>query len=277
MNAASPESPSATVLPRPFAMHLVLAVAGFVALDVYLNVPNLVSVPPWAWLGLYVGFFPLAHAVGRLTGAGGLAELGLAFHRGWGRNLLLGLLFCTALGVLKYVLLWALGAFQVEGPRPAGAILGLVLQSLLAMFLSSATDDVLLRGYLFRHFSRYLSAGPLVALTTVVYVVNHAWYVQLTLDAVVFLGLVGLMFALALARTGSLWLSIGLHWGGNLAYRLYDGFDAQGGVLQRVVLSSPAWHEWVKNGVTALTLIALFFLFRFTARSEREGPLAARG
>ncbi len=277
MNAASSESPTATVLPRALAVQAVLAVAGFVALDVYLNIPNLVSVPPWVWLGLYVGFFPLAHGVGRLTGAGGLAELGLALHRGWGRNLLLGLLFCTALGVLKYVLLWGLGAFRVEGLRPAGAVLGLVLQSLLAMFLSSATDDVLLRGYVFRHLSRYLSASALVALTTVLYVLNHVWYVRLTLDSAVFLGLLGLMFALALARTGSLWLSIGLHWGGNLAYRLYEGFDAQGGVLQRVVLSQPAWHEWVKNGVTALTLVALFLLLRFSARSEREGPLTARG
>lgn len=46
--------------------------------------------------------------------------------------------------------------------------------------------------------------------------------------------------------------------------------------FQRVVLSQPAWHEWLKNGVTALTLAALFLLFRFTARSEREGPLTAR-
>lgn len=277
MNAAPPDSSSVTVLPRSFGVHGVLAVAGFVALNVYLNVPNLVPVPPWVWLVLYVGFFPLAHGVGRLTGAGGLAELGLALHRGWGRNLLLGLLFCLVLGVLKYALLWGLGAFQVEGLRPAGAILVLVLQSLLAMFLSSATDDVLLRGYLFRHLSRSLSARALVALTTVAYVLNHAWYMHLTLESTVFLGLVGGMFALALVRTGSLWLSIGLHWGGNLAYRLYDGFDAQGGVLQRVVLSQPDWHEWVKNGATALTLAALFLLFRFTARSEREGPLSARG
>jgi len=201
MNAAPPDSPSVTVLPRSLRVHGVLAVAGFVALNVYLNVPNLVPVPPWVWLGLYVGFFPLAHGVGRVTGAGGLAELGLALHRGWGRNLLLGLLFCLVLGVLKYALLWGLGAFQVEGLRPAGAILVLVLQSLLAMFLSSATDDVLLRGYLFRHLSRFLSAQALVALTTVAYVLNHVWYMHLTLESTVFLGLLGWMFALAEHRS----------------------------------------------------------------------------
>lgn len=259
------------------AVRLVLLGVGFAVLDVYLNVPNLVTLSPVAWLGLYAAFFPLAHVVGRLTGAGGLGALGLALHRGWGRNLLLGFVLCAFFWTLKYVLLWALGDFRIEGLRPAGDIAFLLFQSAVAMFLSSATDDVLLRGYLFRHLSRELSPGVLVALTTVLYVLNHLWYVHLTWDACVFLGLVGCMFALALARTGSLWLSIGLHWGGNVVYRLYDGFDAQGGALRRVVLAAPAWHEGVKLGVTALALAALFPLFRFTQRSSGSFAGASRG
>jgi hypothetical protein len=262
---------------HPFARRLPWLVAGFVLLDVYLNLPNLVQVPPVAWLGLYAAFFPLAHGVGRWSGAGGLGALGLAPHRGWGRNLLLGFVFCVAFWALKYALLWALGAFRVEGVRPAGDIAVLGAQALLAMFLSSATDDVLVRGYLFRHLSGHLSAGALVALTTCVYVLNHVWYAHLTPGDAVFLGLLGLMFSLALVRTRSLWLSIGLHWGGNVAYRLHDGFDAQGGVLRRVELARAPWHEGVGLAVTALALAALFLLFRFTARSEREGPLSTRG
>jgi hypothetical protein len=252
-------------------------VAGFVALDVYLNLPHLVQVPPVVWLGLYAAFFPLAHAVGRWSGAGGLEELGLAPHRGWGRNLLLGFAFCAAFWALKYGLLWGLGAFRVEGVRPAGDVAVLGAQALLAMFLSSATDDVLLRGYLFRHLSGHVSAGALVALTTFLYIFNHAWYVHLTLGDAVFLGMLGLMFSLALVWTGSLWLGIGLHWGGNVLYRLHAGFDAQGGVLRRVELARAPWHEGVGLGVTALAVVALFLLFRFTARSERDGPLSARG
>jgi membrane protease YdiL (CAAX protease family) len=263
--------------PRPLAVRLLSLGVGFAVLDVYLNVPTFVQLSPLAWLGLYAAFFPLAHVVGRLSGAGGLGQLGLALHRGWGRNLLLGFVFCAFFWALKYAALWALGAFRVEGLRPAGDIAVLTAQAALAMFLSSATDDVLLRGYLFRHLSGSLSAGALVALTTVAYVVNHVWYVHLDVQSCLFLGLVGLMFALALARTGSLWLSIGLHWGGNVVYRLYDGFDAQGGALRRVMLPEASWHEGVKFAVTGLALAALFLLFRLTVRSEREGPLSARG
>ncbi|PTL83780.1 CPBP family intramembrane glutamic endopeptidase [Vitiosangium sp. GDMCC 1.1324] len=263
--------------PQPLMPRLLWGVMGFAVLDVYLNVPTFVQLPPVAWLGLYAAFFPLAHAVGRLTGAGGLGPLGLALHRGWGRNLLWGFVFCAFFWALKYAVLWALGSFQIEGLRPSGDIVTLALQAALAMFLSSATDDVLVRGYLFRHLSGRLSAGALVALTTLVYVLNHVWYVHLTLESSLYLGLMGVMFALALARTGSLWLSIGLHWGGNVVYRFYDGFDAQGGVLRRVMLPEVSWHEGVKLGVTALALAALFLLFRFTARSEREGPLSAPG
>jgi|GEM_PF-2248008 len=262
---------------RLLARRLLWLVAGFVVLDVYLNVPNFVQLPPVAWLALYAGFFPLVHGMGRLSGVGGLGELGLALHRGWGRNLLLGFVFCAAFWALKYGLLWALDAFRIEGVRPAGDATVLLAQALLAMFLSSATDDVLVRGFFFRHLSGHLSAGALVTLTTCFYIVNHAWYVRLTLEDAVFLGLIGLMFALALVRTGSLWLGIGLHWGGNVVYRLHDGFDAQGGVLRRVELARAPWHEGLGLGVTALALAALFLLFRFTVRSEREGPLFARG
>ncbi|WNG34215.1 CPBP family intramembrane metalloprotease [Archangium violaceum] len=282
MHSAHSHAPSAApvdspVVSRPLGVRLLWMGVGFAVLDVYLNVPNFVQLSPVAWLGLYAAFFPLAHAVGRWTGVGGLGALGLAPHRGWARNLGLGFVFCSALWALKYVVLWALGAFQIEGARPAGEISGLVLQAALAMFLSSATDDVLVRGYLVRHLSGVLSAGALVAFTTFVYVINHAWYVHLTLESSLYLGLLGVMFSLALVRTGSLWLSIGLHWGGNVVYRLYDGFDAQGGVLRRVMLPEAPWHEGVKLAMTALTLAALFLLFRFTEKSEREGPLFARG
>ncbi|QRK13172.1 CPBP family intramembrane metalloprotease [Archangium violaceum] len=262
---------------RPLGVRLLWMGVGFVVLDVYLNVPNFVRLSPVAWLGLYAAFFPLAHGVGRLTGAGGLGALGLAPHRGWARNLWLGFVFCSAAWALKYAILWALGAFHVEGARPAGELAELVFQAAVAMFLSSATDDVLVRGFLFRHLSGVLSAGALVALTTFVYVLNHVWYMQLTLESSLYLGLLGLMFSLALVRTGSLWLSIGLHWGGNVVYRLYDGFDARGGVLRRVMLPEAPWQEGVKLAMTALSLAALFLLFRFTEKSEREGPLSARG
>lgn len=275
MSTAHP-APLSSAAPVP-AMRLLLLVGGFAVLDVYLNVPAFVQLSPLAWLGLYAGFFPLAHVVGRLSGAGGLGKLGLALHEGWGRNLLLGFVFCAFFWALKYVVLWALGAFRVEGLRPAGDIALLAVQAALAMFLSSATDDVLLRGYLFRQLSGSLSTGVLVALTTVAYVLNHVWYVHLDVQSCLFLGLLGLMFSLALARTGSLWLSIGLHWGGNVVYRFYDGFDAQGGVLRRVTMPEAAWQEGVKFAVTLLALAAMALLFRFTVRSDREGPLSARG
>ncbi|WP_375767502.1 CPBP family glutamic-type intramembrane protease [Archangium gephyra] len=279
MRAAPSQAPSSapTTSPVFLAQRVLWLVAGFAVLDVYLNLPQFVQLPPVAWLALYAGFFPLAHGVGRLTGAGGLGQLGLARHRGWGRNLVLGFVFCAAFWALKYVLLGALGAFRIEGVRPAGEAAVLLAQALLAMFLSSATDDVLVRGYVFRQLSGHLSAGALVTLTTVLYIVNHAWYVRPTLEGALFLGLLGLMFSLALVRTGSLWLGIGLHWGGNVLYRLHDGFDAQGGVLRRVELARAPWHEAVGLGVTMLALAALFLLFRFTVKSEREGPLSARG
>jgi uncharacterized protein len=252
--------------------HALLLVLGFAVLDVFLNLPNFVTLSPLAWLGLYVAYFPLAHGVGRLTGAGGLGAQGLALHRGWARNLALGFAFCALFWALKYAVLWGLGTFRVEGVRPGADVAALALQALVAMFLSSATDDLLLRGYLFRQLSGRFGAATLVVLTTVIYVLNHLWYVHLTWDSAVYLALLGLMFAWALARTGSLWLSIGLHWGGNVVYRLYDGFDARGGAFHLVQLWEAPWLEGVKLGMTALALAAMVLLFKVTRRSDRPGP-----
>ncbi len=211
----------------------------------------------------------MAHGWGRLTGAGGLRGYGFFVHPGWGRNLALGLLVGGASKALGYGVEGALGGFRVEGFIDPGPMAVLMAQAVLGMFLSSATDDVLVRGYLFRHLSPWLSSRGLIAVTTAVYVLNHVFYAPMTALNCALWVLLGATFAYTLARTGSLWMAIGLHWSGNVVYRMRAGFDPQqGGIVRLVEFPQPAWMDWLGVGAAAVMLLAVLVLVRFAVRVE---------
>jgi hypothetical protein len=261
---------------KPSALKaLLLTGVGFALLDAYSYLPTLLSGGPGLFVAVGVSFFFLAHAWGRLTGVGGLRGYGFFRHAGWGRNLALGFAAGFAFKGLAYGAEWALGGFRFEGFIDFEPLAVLLAQALLGMFLSSAMDDVLVRGYLFRHLSPFLSSRMLIFVTTAVYILNHALYARMTLLNCAMWAALGLAFALALARTGSLWLPIGLHWGGNVMYRVRSGFDPQqGGMVRLTELSQPEWFGWLGVGAMALMLAATFLLVRVSAkvRPGTEAP-----
>jgi hypothetical protein len=253
----------------PLWKPLLLTLVGFVLLDAYYYLPLVLGPSPTVYVAVYVSFFLVAHVWSRLTGGGGLRGYGFFRHTGWGRNVALGFAAGLAFQGLGYGAEWALGGFRVEGFIAAGPLVSLLAMAAFGMFLSSATDDILIRGYLFRHLSSYVTPRVLILGTTAVYVLNHVFYAKLTPLFCLRLALLGLVFAYALARTGSLWLAIGLHWGGNVMYRLRNGFDPQqGGIVRLTELSQPGWFDWLGVGATALMLAASLLLVRWAVKAE---------
>ncbi len=253
----------------PLWKSLLLTLVGFVLLDAYYYLPLMLGASPAVFVAVYVSFFLVAHVWGRLTGVGGLRGYGFFRHAGWGRNVALGFAAGLAFQGLGYAAQWALGGFRVEGFIAAGPLASLLAMAAFGMFLSSATDDILIRGYLFRHLSPYVSKRVLILGTAAVYVLNHVFYAELTPLFCLRLMLLGLVFAYTLARTGSLWLAIGLHWGGNVMYRMRNGFDPQqGGIVRLSELSQPGWFDWLGVGATALMLAAAVLLVRWAAKAE---------
>ena len=265
------EAMTAPTVEAPSWKPLLLTVVGFLLLDAYYYLPLLLGPTPAVYVGVYVSFFLVAHVWGRLTGAGGLRGYGFFRHAGWGRNVALGFAAGLVFQALPYVAEWALGGFRFEGFIAAGPMASLLAMAAFGMFLSSATDDILIRGYLFRHLSPYLSPRALILGTTAVYVLNHVFYAELTPLFCLRLALLGAVFAYTLARTGSLWLAIGLHWGGNVMYRMRSGFDPrQGGIVRLTELSQPEWFGWLGVGGTALMLAAAVLFVRWAAKAGPE-------
>lgn len=245
---------------------------GFAVLDLYVNVvPRLVGVAVPVWLIYVAGFFVLVFLVCRHgLGIARVASLGLDRPDGWARCLGVGFAIGFGIWVLKNAVLFAMGKFELAGWRDASFALPLAGKALFAMFLASAMNDLMIRGYGLAFCRRFGLLAWYVPLTVLVYALDDAWNEGIDLGNLVFSAILGLSLAWSVVRTGTLWMSIGIHWGGNVCYRLVSGFDGRGVPRLEQVIEG-ARFEYAGLAVTAL----MFPLVVLAARSMAR-PMPAR-
>ncbi|OKL40215.1 CPBP family intramembrane glutamic endopeptidase [Pontibacter flavimaris] len=261
----------------PLAVWLV----GFVLLSLYVHLlPRLFDAGKIAlWLGYWAGFFVLAFLVSRyLLKLQGIASLGLERHRGWLQNLGVGFLIGFSVYALKYWSFYKFGKFEVAGLHDLSFILPMLAQALLAMFFSSILNDITIRGYWFACFKRRQLLTWYVFTATLLYALDDIWNAGFDPSNVVFSALLGASFAYTVLKTGSIWMSLGLHWGGNMMYRVMYGFDGNG-VWQLENVQEGPLYEYISLLVTALMLPAVYFALKATHRPRQhvqveEGRLA---
>jgi membrane protease YdiL (CAAX protease family) len=166
---------------------------------------------------LMVAFLPIAWAVGRWLGFRGFDAYALEWQRGslW----LLVVPFAAAVAV-KAIALGLGGKLGIYAADPAHAqpfspaLLGFAL---LATFFPSIAEDILTRGFFFRAAPLRTKAVGFVVISSAIYVLNHVYRLANGPREWLMLFCYGLAYAAALARTGSLWAAVGLHWGANFA------------------------------------------------------------
>src|SRR5690348_10802216 len=226
---------------------------GFAVLDLYANlVPRLVGMAVPVWLAYVGGFFLLLFLVCRYgLGLDRSEPLGLARPAGWARWLWTGFAIGFGIWALKNAVFHAMGKFELAGWRDAAFALPLMGKALFGMFLASAINDLMIRGYGLAFCRRFGLMRWYVPLAVVAYALDDAWNEGFDLGNLVFSALLGLSLAWTVYRTGMLWMSIGIHWGGNVCYRFMAGFDGHGVPrLQHVV--EGARYEYTGMAVTAL-------------------------
>jgi hypothetical protein len=106
-----------------------------------------------------------------------------------------------------------------------------------------------------------------VPLTVLVYALDDSWNEGIDLGNLLFSAILGLSLAWSVLKTGTLWMSIGIHWGSNVCYRLMSGFDGQGVPRLDHVIEG-ARFDYVAMAVTAL----MFPVVVFAVRSTGKGP-----
>lgn len=166
---------------------------------------------------LLLGFYAAAYLLGRWLG-GGMGAYGLARRPGWLRHLGLGLLLALGAKALALLVGQRLGVYAIHlSPRPGAALWQALPLAIPATLLPSVAEDIVTRGLWARPELRFRRESTFVLFSSGLYVLNHIY--RLGAGPLEWLRLfcLGLPYAAALWRTKSLFLTIGLHWGWNLA------------------------------------------------------------
>lgn len=169
-------------------------------------------------------FHAVAFGVGRWLGyrRNGFHAYGLEWHGSALARALAVMLVLKPLSVLVGVRLGLLQVLPLEKPVVGTALLVAVLGVAVSTFVPSVAEDIVARGFWFRAWPVAGQRAGYVLLSAGVFVLTHVFRLGNGPLEWLMLFCTGLAYAAAVARTGSLWGAVGLHWGWNLANSLMD-------------------------------------------------------
>jgi len=228
-------------------------------------------VPLWAAIPGGVIFFVAAHLVSRWLGLGGLPGLGFTRIGAAGRQLGLGLV-AGGLAIVLYVIV-ALGTGRWErvGFRPLDEMQGLLLLTLLNTAYIGFWEETLCRGYLIRAIGGRHGIATLALISGAAFVPFH--FTQFGTVPQYFLlywFLSGVAFALPLLITGSLWISVGMHWGHNLLFALFLTRD--GWMIAERAATPPPFSKYLLLVVAVAKIPLAWGASRLAIRRDEAAP-----
>jgi uncharacterized protein len=202
-----------------------------------------------------------------------VSAYGLAIRGGWGKLFWEGVLWGAAMITLLYLLLDAEGAFALGSLAVRGwqAVADGLLWG-LATLLVGIYEESVFRGYAQFTLSTAIGFWPAAGVVSLLFGLVHLADTFYSWEGVVSAALYGIVFSLALRRTGSLWLGIGFHSAVDFAETfLFSPPNAKtitSGHLLNCALAGPAWvtggtvgPEAGLNGlVLFLVVLGLFHL-----------------
>lgn len=177
-----------------------------------------------------------------------------------------------AAGIAVVIALLAVaGVYRFVGEGgSAGAWLATAGVSLVAFVIPAAAEEAVFRGYLLGTLTEGTGATAAVVITSLLFALLHGGNPAVGPLAFANLFLAGVLLALAVLRTGTLWLATGVHvgWNWSMAGPLdlpVSGLDAYDIPLYDAVPAPPAWlsggafgpEGGIAGTVAALTVLAL--------------------
>jgi membrane protease YdiL (CAAX protease family) len=157
----------------------------------------------------------------RVFERGRLADIGLGWRPGTGRNLALGLL--GGIGAASIVLLVPLATGMADlqaAPEQPASLPSLLFVSVVLLF-GAVGEEMLFRGYAFQVLLGTMGRFATILPFAILFGIAHSNNQNVSL-----LGLIntigfGIVLGFAVARSGDLWLPIGIHFGWNWTLPLF--------------------------------------------------------
>ncbi|MBI1760202.1 MAG: CPBP family intramembrane metalloprotease [Acidobacteria bacterium] len=227
------------------------------------------------WVAL-VSWFCLHFLEGLRFGA-----LGYALHRGWWRDVLLGLAMSVLMIVVVVALQTLSGGTKLQF-NPLGwrtLIGGFTLASGL-LLMAAVFEEIVFRGYAFQTLLRDVPAVVPMVLLALVFGLAHWSNPNRTLFSAINTALAGVWLAVAYLKTRSLWFPTALHFGWNWTMGLCFGLPISGLPLRNsLLLSTDQGPRWLtggsygcEGGVPATIIFALATLLIWRAGWLRATP-----
>lgn len=203
-----------------------LGISGFILLFLIYHLPGLfqyyLKQPLLLFFELAMLVFVIAaFLIGRYWHANGLKLFGLyAFRRNWKNfvfGLFLGILMASIANFIPVLLGWTTFTFSVDWTQ-------VLLQTILialGTLLPSLSEDILTRAYLKAFWPQQIDVKWLILLSALVFVLNHIFRLTKP-DVMLYLFILGILLMWCVVETGTLWLTLGIHWGGNMVYQFFS-------------------------------------------------------
>lgn len=202
-------------------------------------------------------------------------SLGLTFHSGWLRDLILGFV----IGFATLVVAVAIASKGLRFSIPSGGWLPIIRSMIAAgvlFFIGSLAEEAMFRGYGLQTMTRAKLAWLGILLTSVPFGLVHlgnpnvVFGITFTNTA-----LAGIWLAAGYLRTRSLWLPTGVHWSWNWALGWFFGLPVSGlKIVANPLLdaqdSGPKWltgaSYGIEGGVACTIALILFTVFLWKTR-----------
>jgi len=229
-------------------------IAGFLVLFAVYHFPEYFSAF-WIMATFKIGFLVVAFILARLQGWKGLGGYGLGLSKPWILDLLKGLLTGLLFFALSVLVSVKCGYEAVTHPLFFRNIIDQLPMILLMTAIPSVAEDILTRGYLYGHL-KFMKPVGWILLSAVIYVLNHIWRLNDGPAVLTYLFILGLVLAMSVWITKSLWLAFGIHWGANIA------FESSHSIIHTNPLVQHNGATWLLAASWALLLVLLLIFNR---------------
>jgi membrane protease YdiL (CAAX protease family) len=199
-----------------------------------------------------------------------------------GRPLLIGLCggFCAMALLIALMALAGAATFGLS-PVPVGTLAGYGAAYAAIFLLTGLSEEGLLRGYVLIQLGRAVGFWPAAIITSVIFAGLHLVHGNETVAGLLQVGLFGLVMAISVLRTGSIWLAVGFHAAWDFTETFVFGVADSGmsgaGSLIVTRFDGAAWLTGGSVGPEGsllvfplLVLVAALFLFGFRGAEQSD-------
>lgn len=215
------------------------------------------------WGVAVISFFILVKYISTISGIGGFTQLGLNSQVKWKRNLFIGFIIGGIHSFILFVILMVIGAVNIQGIASVDqAISFFILNGISTCFIAFA-EEIVIRGYLFKLLVNKFSIHWVMIMTSLVFMGYHFLKWGAPLSSWIGWFVMGFYFLIPVLITGTLWLSIGLHWGINFIY--FGLLTSEGIMIIQSGISQLNLIDWIPvllNMIMIPIIITISYLLK---------------